>query len=103
GRNPRTLELARTMRAQAGSDADYARLVMRYFADNGFEYTLTPPQLNFNSVDDLLFNTKLGFCGHFASAYATLMRAAGVPARVVTGYLGGAWNGIGGYYVVRQS
>ncbi len=47
--------------------------------------------------------TRLGFCGHFASAYASMMRAAGVPARVVTGYLGGAWNAVGGYYVVRQS
>jgi hypothetical protein len=54
-------------------------------------------------VDDLLFNTRLGFCGHFASAYVTLMRAAGIPARVVTGYLGGTWNPVGGYYVVRQS
>lgn len=103
GRNPRTLELAGTLRAQAASDADYAALVMRYFGSNGFEYTLTPPQLDYNSVDDLLFNTRLGFCGHFASAFVTLMRAAGVPARVVTGYLGGTWNGIGGYYVVRQS
>jgi hypothetical protein len=64
---------------------------------------LTPPLLDQDSVDDLIFNTRLGFCGHFASAYATMMRAAGVPARVVTGYLGGSWNPIGGYYAVRQS
>jgi hypothetical protein len=54
-------------------------------------------------VDDVLFDTKRGFCGHFASAYAMLMRAAGVPARVVTGYLGGEWNPVGAYFIVRQS
>jgi len=103
GRNQRSLALARTLRAQAGDDADYARVVMEYFGDNGFQYSLTPPLLNYNSVDDLLFNTRLGFCGHFASAFVALMRAADVPARVVTGYLGGSWNPVGGYYVVRQS
>jgi transglutaminase-like putative cysteine protease len=103
GRNPRTLELARSLRNASSTDAVYAEQVMRYFADNGFEYTLTPPKLDYNSVDDLLFNTRLGFCGHFASAYVTLMRAADVPARVVTGYLGGAWNPAGGYFLVRQS
>lgn len=103
GRNPRTVQMAREMRAQAADDAAYAASVMRYFATGGFEYTLTPPQLDYNSVDDLLFNTRLGFCGHFASAFVTLMRAAGVPARVVTGYLGGTLNPVGGYYLLRQS
>ncbi len=103
GRNPRTALLARELRAQVRDDAAYAAAVMRYFATGGFEYTLTPPQLNYNSVDDLLFNTRLGFCGHFASAFVTLMRAAGVPARVVTGYLGGTWNPVGGYFLMRQS
>jgi hypothetical protein len=59
--------------------------------------------LNYNSVDDFLFNTRSGFCGHYASAFVTLMRGGGIPARVVTGYLGGEWNPIGGYFVVRQS
>lgn len=103
GRNPRALALARTLRAEAGTDADYAARVMRFFAEGGFEYTLTPPQQITDSVDDLLFNARLGFCGHFASAYVTLMRAAGVPARVVTGYLGGTLNSVSGYYLVRQS
>jgi transglutaminase-like putative cysteine protease len=103
GRNNRTAELARRLRSEAASDADYAGRVMRYFAEGGFEYTLTPPQLDYNSIDDLLFNTRLGFCGHFASAFVTLMRAANVPARVVTGYHGGTWNPVGGYFIVRQS
>jgi transglutaminase-like putative cysteine protease len=103
GRNPRSVALARAMRAAAESDADYARRVMEYFGSGGFEYTLTPPLLDLDSIDDLLFNTRLGFCGHFASAFVMLMRAADVPARVVTGYQGGIWNPVGGYYTVRQS
>ncbi len=103
GRNPRSTALAQQLRARAGNEADYARLVLEYFRTQGFEYTLTPPLLDLDSIDDLLFNTRKGFCGHYASAYAMLMRAAGIPARVVTGYQGGEWNSVGGYYAIRQS
>ncbi len=102
-RNPRTLRLARELRARAAGDAAYARLVLDWFRDNGLEYTLEPEPTALDSVDSVLFDTKRGFCGHFASAYATMMRAAGVPARVVTGYLGGEMNPVGGYLIVRQS
>ncbi len=81
----------------------YVAAVLNYFRTGGFQYTLTPPKLGFNSVDDFVFNTRLGFCGHYASAFVSMMRAAGVPARVVTGYLGGEWNPIGRYFIVRQS
>jgi transglutaminase-like putative cysteine protease len=103
GRNPRSLELARRMRAEAGSDAAFIRATLGMFRDQEFRYTLTPPGLARNSVDDFLFNTRQGFCGHYASAFTTMMRAAGIPARVVAGYQGGAWNPIGGYLIVRQS
>jgi transglutaminase-like putative cysteine protease len=103
GRNPRTAELARRLRATATSDVDYARRVLASFREQEFYYTLTPPGLTRDSVDDFLFNTRRGFCGHFASAFTMLMRAAGVPARVVTGYQGGDWNPIGGYLILRQS
>jgi transglutaminase-like putative cysteine protease len=102
-RNPRTRSLALQLRAGSGSDGEYVQRVLRYFHDAGFEYSHAPPLLNQDSSDDLIFRTRLGFCGHFASAYVAMMRAAGVPARVVTGYLGGSWNPVGGYYVVRQS
>jgi transglutaminase-like putative cysteine protease len=102
-RNPRALALARAMRGQSASDADYARRVLDWFRDNGLEYTLEPDPTSLDSVDSVLFDTKRGFCGHFASSYATLMRAAGIPARVVTGYLGGEYNPAGGYWIVRQS
>jgi transglutaminase-like putative cysteine protease len=102
-RNPRTLELARQLWAQTGTPSSYAEAVLARFRDGGFVYTLTPELLQRDSVDDFLFNTRAGFCGHYASAFVTLMRAAGIPARVVTGYLGGEWNSIGGYFIVRQS
>ena len=68
-----------------------------------FSYTLNAPLLGRDSVDDFLFDTKRGFCEHFSSAFTFLMRAAGIPARVVTGYQGGYFNKLGNYWVVRQS
>ncbi len=103
GQNPRTLALAAQLRATAPDAASYARAALDYFVREGFVYTLTPPKLAGNAVDEFLFDTRRGFCGHYASAFATLMRAGGVPARVVTGYLGGQWNPIGQYFLVRQS
>jgi transglutaminase-like putative cysteine protease len=102
-RNPRARQLALEIRARSGSDREFARAVLDWFRDNGLEYTLEPGTTGIDSVDTTLFVSKRGFCGHFASSYAMMMRAAGVPARVVTGYLGGEWNPLGGYAIVRQS
>jgi transglutaminase-like putative cysteine protease len=101
--NPRSVELAHALRARAGSDTEFIDAVLDYLRAGGFSYTLEPPLLNLDSVDDLLFRTREGFCGHYASAFVTLMRAGGVPARVVTGYLGGSWNRYGRYLYVTQS
>ena len=101
--NPRTRELARALRAQAGSDRELIGRVLEMFREQQFFYTLQPGLLDRNSVDDFLFNTRKGFCEHFASAFTTLMRAAGIPARVVTGYQGGEYNRMGDYFIVRQS
>ena len=73
------------------------------FRQEAFYYTLQPPLLGPNAIDDFLFGTRRGFCEHFAAAYVFLMRAAGIPARVVTGYQGGEINPIDGYFTVRQS
>jgi hypothetical protein len=64
---------------------------------------LSAPLLERDSIDDFIFNTQRGFCEHFASAFTFLMRAAGIPSRVVTGYQGGYYNRVGDYWVVRQS
>lgn len=102
-RNPRSQALARRLRAAAPNVPSFVNSVVALFRDGHFEYTLTPPLLDLDSVDDFLFNTRRGFCGHFASSFALLMRAGGVPARVVTGYQGGEWNPIGGYLLIRRS
>jgi transglutaminase-like putative cysteine protease len=102
-RNPRARELAASMRRAAPDDESYIANVLAMFREQEFYYTLTPPRLERDSVDDFLFNTQRGFCGHFASSFTMLMRAAGIPARVVGGYQGGDWNPVGGYLIVRQS
>lgn len=102
-RNLRSIDLAHKLRADADSDFAYVARVLNYFARGGFRYALDPELSNGDSVDDLLFNTHEGFCGHYASAFVQLMRAAGVPARVVTGYQGGSWNRYGNYLLIRQS
>ncbi len=103
GRNLRSVALARELRAAAADEAGFVAAVLDRFRSDGYTYTLTPPRLDLDSIDDFLFNTRQGFCGHYASAFATLARAAGLPARVVTGYQGGEWNPIGEYFIVRQS
>ncbi len=102
-RNPRTLELARELYARAGTDTAFVAGALEYLRSGGFVYSLEPEKLGAEQVDDFLFRTRTGFCGHYASAFVVLMRAAGVPARVVTGYLGGEWNPVGQYLVIRQS
>lgn len=103
GRNPRSLRLAQEVRAAHPAEMDYVRAVLEMFRDQPFFYTLTPPRLAADTVDGFLFDTRRGFCGHYASAFAALMRAAGIPARVVTGYQGGTYNRFADYWIVRQS
>lgn len=104
GRNPRTLALALQLRSRAGSDVGFVRAVLTFLRTGGFSYSLTPPPLGQDHpIDEFLFDTRTGFCGHYASAFVDLMRAGGIPARVVTGYLGGQWNPYDDSLVVRQS
>jgi transglutaminase-like putative cysteine protease len=102
-RNPRTQQLAQQLRSEHADDMELVGAVLSMFRQQPFFYTLTPPKLSDNSVDEFLFDTKRGFCGHYASAFAALMRAAGIPARVVTGYQGGTLNPYGDYWILRQS
>ncbi len=98
----RVATLAADLRA-GRSDADTARAALDYFRNQDFYYTLTPPLLGDDPVDEFLFESRRGFCEHYAAAFVTLMRAAAIPARVVTGYQGGEYNPAGRYYIVRQS
>ncbi len=101
--NPRARQLAAEWRASSRSDEAVMRAALNHFTRESFQYTLEPPPLGLNTVDDFLFETRQGFCEHYASSFVFLMRAAGVPARVVTGYQGGEYNDLGNYYIVRQS
>ncbi|MEJ2602493.1 MAG: DUF3488 and transglutaminase-like domain-containing protein [Gammaproteobacteria bacterium] len=104
--NPRTREYARRLRTGSGDERDYIRRVLAYYRQNSFSYTLTPSRLGRDAVDEFLFTSRAGFCEHYATSFATLMRAAGIPARVVAGYQGGELNPIDpdeAYYIVRQS
>jgi transglutaminase-like putative cysteine protease len=102
-RNPRTLQLATELRSAHPDDMDFVRAVLAMFTQQPFYYTLSPPKLGGSPVDEFLFDTKRGFCEHYASAFAALARAAGIPARVVTGYQGGTHNPTGDYWILRQS
>jgi transglutaminase-like putative cysteine protease len=102
GFDPRSRELATRWRHDLGSDDAVIRAALDLYHEK-FTYSLAAPELGRNSIDDFLFETRKGFCQHFASSFTFLMRAAGIPARVVTGYQGGFFNPYGSYLVVRQS
>jgi protein-glutamine gamma-glutamyltransferase len=95
--------LVQSWRDNARNDRDVARLVLDYFHNEPFVYTLTPPLLGQNPLDEFLFSSRRGFCEHYAAAFVMLMRSAGIPARVVTGYQGGEYNPVGDYWLIRQA
>ncbi len=103
GRNPRSMRLAQAMRASHPDDLEYVHAVLDMFHTEAFYYTLQPPRLAADSVDGFLFDSRRGFCGHYASAFAALTRAAGIPTRIVTGYHGGTFNRFAHYWILRQS
>ena len=90
-------------RTETKSDAQLVRRALAHFNQEQFVYTLNPPLLSQHTVDEFLFDTQRGFCEHYASAFTVMMRMAGIPARVVTGYQGGFFSNVGGYMLVRQS
>lgn len=103
GKNPRAVSLAERWRGAGLNDRELVAKGLEYFREGPFVYTLEPPQLGQNPVDQFLFESNRGFCEHFAASFVTLMRAAGVPARLVTGYHGGERNRVGEFLVIRQS
>jgi transglutaminase-like putative cysteine protease len=103
GFNPRTVAQGRQIAASTLDNAERVSAAIRLMQKSHLQYTLSPPLLGRDSVDDFLFNTHSGFCEHFAAAFVVLMRAASVPARVVTGYQGGEFNPVDSTLVIRQS
>ncbi len=107
GSNPRTVALAAQMRADpalsGASTQDLVRAVQARLRTGGYTYTLDPGVYGANTADEFWFDRKAGFCEHIASSFVILMRALGIPARVVTGYQGGELNAIDHYWVLRQS
>ncbi len=100
--NPRTKAVGKQLREESISDNDFLSRVLRYYMSEGYAYTLKPPMLEGDTIDQFLFETRRGFCEHFAGSFVYLMRAGGVPARVVVGYQGGEYNRRGNYVAVRQ-
>lgn len=100
--DPRARAWAQQLRAEHASDAGLIQTLLQQFAEQPFHYTLKPPALGQHANDEFLFDTRRGFCEHYAGAMAFVLRAAGIPARVVTGYQGGELNPRGGYLLVHQ-
>ncbi len=102
-RAPRAHRLAQGWRKAARDDAELVQLGLQHIREQPFYYTRQPPLLLDDPVDEFLFDSRRGFCEHYASAFVFLMRAAGIPARIVTGYQGGEMNPQSDYFIVRQS
>lgn len=100
--NPKTREIALQWRQESRSELAFINRVLSFFREQPFVYTLEPPRLGRDSVDQFLFNTRRGFCEHYSSSFTFLMRSAGIPARVVVGYQGGTKNPYENYLTVRQ-
>jgi transglutaminase-like putative cysteine protease len=100
--NPLTREFAAGLREQHDSDRDLVDALLKKFNEEEYVYTLQPPLLGKNAMDDFLFQTRRGFCEHYAYAFVVTMRAAGIPARVVAGYQGGEINPVNSTVIVHQ-
>ena len=100
--NPRLVEEVAALKKAYPDGLSLVQAVLAHFNREPFRYTLQPPLLNENSLDQFYFDTRAGFCVHYASTFAFMMRVAGIPARLVTGYLGGEHNPQGEYYSIYQ-
>jgi hypothetical protein len=96
-------ELVASWRSENPEPKQLVARALRYFREEPFFYTLDPPLTTGDPTDSFIFETRRGFCEHYAAAFVVLMRLGNVPARVVTGYQGGQWNSVGGFLEVSQS
>ncbi len=100
--NRRAREMAQRWHNSSSSDVAYIRRVLNWLTEEEFFYSLRAPALGDDRIDDFLFRTRRGYCEHYTSSFVFLMRAAGIPARVVVGYQGGEQSPLGDYWLVRQ-
>jgi transglutaminase-like putative cysteine protease len=101
--SPDARQLAQSWATQNSNPRATINSALHFFQTQGFSYSLSPGEYNKNDLDEFLFHRRVGFCEHYAASFATLMRLAGIPARVVVGYLGGEYNDLGRFFLVRQS
>ncbi len=101
--SPAVRELAASLAAHDSKPRATVNSALQFFRTQGFRYSLSPGEYDKNDLEEFLFHRRTGFCGHYAASFATLMRLAGIPARVVMGYLGGEYNDLGGFFLVRQA
>jgi transglutaminase-like putative cysteine protease len=101
--SPTVRELAQSWIAQNSDPRATVNSALQFFRTQGFRYSLSPGEYKKNDLDQFLFHRRVGFCEHYATSFATLMRLAGIPARVVVGYLGGEYNDLGRFFLVRQA
>jgi protein-glutamine gamma-glutamyltransferase len=100
--DPRSRAWALELKAQSPSTDALVEQLLRHFNREPFGYTLKPPPVGIDSIDEFLFRTRRGFCAHYAGAMTFVLRAAGIPARVVAGYQGGELNPAGQFLTVHQ-
>ncbi len=101
--SPAVRDLAQSWTTQNSNPRAIVNSALQFFQAQGFRYSLTPGEYRKNDLEQFLFRRRVGFCEHYAGSFATLMRLAGVPARVVVGYLGGEYNDLGHFFLVRQA
>jgi transglutaminase-like putative cysteine protease len=99
--SPAVRDLARSWAVQNRNPRGVVNSALQFFRTKGFSYSLTPGE--YDNLEEFLFRRRVGFCEHYAASFATLMRLAGIPARVVVGYLGGEYNDLGHFFLVRQA
>src|SRR5881296_634613 len=100
---PAVRELAASWTTHDSEPRAIVKSALQFFRTQGFRYSLSPGEYNKNDLEEFLFHRRTGFCEHYAASFATLMRLAGIPARVVLGYLGGEYNDLDGFFLVRQA
>jgi protein-glutamine gamma-glutamyltransferase len=101
--SPAVRDLAQSWAERSSNPRGIVDSALQFFRTQGFRYSLSPGEYGNNDLEEFLFRRRVGFCEHYAASFATLMRLAGIPSRLVVGYLGGEYNDLGHFFLVRQA